>query len=262
MADNPFGQVGGFLSGLLNPVSEETKTQNVINTPIATSTGARETSTYSSLSATARTASAIDSTPSTSVLTSSTTAISSTPSTTSIPSTITEQHTTFDPAATSIAISTSSTLPSSTAATTAGPAQTSPVNAGAVAGGVVGGLAVLALLVFGILWLMRRPRKTPDEKKDHSSKPYENSVISLVAFGKDTNDSRPVTSSRPWNTSSSSSNKTFSSSAHLVGPSIYVTDEYDQRRKICELPGSAPVQPSSELESGQKYHAYRPRGFR
>ncbi|KAI5360164.1 hypothetical protein Slin14017_G097250 [Septoria linicola] len=252
MADDLLGPVGGFFSSLIDPTPEQTQDISTISpTRVQRKTQTLETA-------------APEPTPSTSSIVTSTDIASSastpagtTASLTSTPSTATTIATST--ASSSISSSTSSSAPqvSSTTAAATSTSSSSSVNAGAIAGGVVGGLAVIALLAFGIIWLLRRPRKSRVDRDMHHSKSYQGSVVSLVAHGKDVPESRPSTSSR-WNTASIPEPKPMLP-AHLTGPSIFVTDETDTKRLVFELAGSEPEQPTSELEGGQRYHAYRPK---
>ncbi|KAH8890033.1 hypothetical protein GQ53DRAFT_179664 [Thozetella sp. PMI_491] len=76
---------------------------------------------------------------------------SSTPTTTTQPPTTTSSSST----STSFSSTSTSTTPSPTPAPDSG--SSTPV--GAIAGGVVGGVAVLALVAFGIWWIMRKSKK-------------------------------------------------------------------------------------------------------
>ena len=75
---------------------------------------------------------------------------------------------------------------------------------------------------------------------------------------------RPSTTQEPWDAESIKRMPSARLERKPVmnsGPAIFVTDENNNRRDICELPGSEPEPQMfrSELESGQKYHAYRPK---
>ncbi|KAF2208726.1 hypothetical protein CERZMDRAFT_101169 [Cercospora zeae-maydis SCOH1-5] len=245
------GPIAGFLTNLLDPEPPKTKNedgedQTTRTRPSRTrTTEAEPTPSVASISSDPPTSTVVDVTITSAVTSDS--AVTSSPTSTADPSTSPQQFssTAYIPA------STISSVP--TAAISPGPPNQNAVNTGAIAGGVVGGLAVLAILTLGLVWLLRRPRKTTNEKIEGQSE-HRGSVVSLMAYRKDVPESRHSDSA--WDSRPQSPPRAIPPSYLSAPPLIYVTDESDTRQLLCELPASEPV---AEMESAQKYHPYRPK---
>ncbi|GIZ47477.1 hypothetical protein CKM354_001056700 [Cercospora kikuchii] len=246
MADDAFAPIAGFLTSLLDPKPPKTKKDDAEPTT-RTRRSRTQTEPESTLSSVATAPTPAESSTSTVVVVTSISAVAPSVTSTTDPTTSLEQPS----STTSLPATTTASVP--TAAISAIVPSPNSVNTGAIAGGVVGGLAVLAILTMGLVWLLRRPRKTTNEKAVGKDE-YQGSVVSLVAYGKDVPESRR--SDSIWDSRPDSPPRAIPP-AHLPAPPlIYVTDECDTRQLLCELPGSEPV---AEMESAQKYHAYRPK---
>ena len=189
----------------------------------------------------------------------------------------------------SVSAATQTSSPSSTPATTtptaAPQSSSSSTNIGAIAGGAVGGFAVLALLIFGIIFLFRRRRS---HKGTHSSSPHHNIT------DQDPNATSPApyqsyTQTQPqggeMKQAQGEANTTqYDAHNHLLtkntggfspaspypgspqpassypnspGPPSYWEEQQRAKHFSHELSGSMGGQ---ELESGQMYHPYRSGG--
>lgn len=185
----------------------------------------------------------------------------------------------------------SATLPESTPATgsstsTATSQSSSSSNIGAIAGGAVGGFAVFAALIFGIIFLFRRRKQSPnhassppypniEDQQPHShpsaTAPYQPQVVEEIKQQPQGKVTR--TQSDPHNHLLT---KTTGASPYPNSPQLGIShpnspqapyspapppsywDEQRSRHMSYELAGSPGGQ---ELESGQMYHPYRQSGL-
>ncbi|KAM3417501.1 hypothetical protein BST61_g5743 [Cercospora zeina] len=246
------GPIAGFLTSLLDPDPPKTKNADEDQT---TRTRRSRTRTTEIEPTTPSSVASISSDPATSTVVVVTSALAVTPTSvvTSSPTSTADRSTSLQQPSSTASTPASTTSSAPPAAISSGPPNQNLVNTGAIAGGVVGGLAVLAILTLGLVWLLRRPRKTVNEKNE-GQREHHGSVVSLMAYGKDVPESRH--SEFAWDSRPQTPPRARPP-AHLPAPPlIYVTDECDTRQLLCELPASEPV---AEMESAHKYHPYRPK---
>lgn len=190
---------------------------------------------------------------------SATTSISTASASTSALGTATSAQTTQP---TSIPTSSAIAVNSATQATQPFPPNNQS-NVGAIAGGIVGSLAVLALLVFSLVWLLRRrtasnhvklPSAHENPMPDGGTGPGDSrSLSAMKSMG--TCDPGTVYEDEVANTLAEEAYH-LNSLRHPSSSQGRLKDEKAPVQIIHELPGS-PV--GSELESGQRFHAFRPR---
>ncbi|KAK3071135.1 hypothetical protein LTR53_009178 [Teratosphaeriaceae sp. CCFEE 6253] len=139
--------------------------------------------------------------------------------------------------------SASTIVSASTTATSAPILPHSTTNVGAIAGGAVGGFAVLAALVVALVWLLRR-------KKTHPSPP---SAAQPEAVAEKYDAGPALNTTDPYNKHASRSALSSPRPPYSPCPPSYVSD-VDRRHMSYELPGET----QWEMDSGQRFHAYRP----